>query len=82
MWPYHKINTEKLRTPLNFARFLFYAAICIQIPTVVMFLSDSNSAQMHRISYLLVSIPISLLLTIISVLIAALISFVESKYRQ
>lgn len=60
MWPYRKIVTQSLKTPLMIARIMFYLALLLVFPLPMMMLSDSSAAEMGRFSYVLVMFPIAM----------------------
>lgn len=83
MWPYRKIVTQSLKTPLMIARIMFYLALLLVFPLLPMImLSDSPAAEIGRFSYILVTFPIAMGLMLISSLMAILIAMVESRNQQ
>ncbi|BDS29701.1 MULTISPECIES: hypothetical protein [Aeromonas] len=82
MWPYRKIVTQSLKTPLMIARIMFYLALLLVFPLPMMMLSDSPATEIGRFSYILVTFPIAIGLMLISSLMAILIAMVESRNQQ
>lgn len=80
MWPYRKIVTQSLKTPLMIARIMFYLALLLVFPLPMIMLSDSPAAEIGRFSYILVTFPIAMGLMLISSLMAILIAMVESAF--
>ena len=77
MWPYRKIVTQSLKTPLMIARIMFYLALLLVFPLPMIMLSDSPAAEIGRFSYILVTFPIAMGLMLISSLMAILIAMVS-----
>lgn len=82
MWPYRKIVTQSLKTPLAIARIMFYLALLLVFPLPMMMLSDSPAAEIGRFSYVLVTFPIAMGLMLISSFMAILIAMVEAKNKN
>lgn len=82
MWPYRKIVTQSLKTPLMIARIMFYLALLLVFPLPMMMLSDSPAAEIGRFSYVLVTFPIAMGLMLISSFMAILIAMVEAKNKN
>lgn len=82
MWPYRKIVTQSLKTPLMIARIMFYLALLLVFPLPMMMLSDSPAAEIGRFSYVLVTFPIAMGLMLISSFMAILIAMVEAKNKS
>ncbi len=57
MWPYRKIVTQSLKTPLMIARIMFYLALLLVFPLPMIMLSDSPAAEIGRFSYIRHSAP-------------------------
>ncbi|MFQ2404657.1 hypothetical protein ACK31G_06910 [Aeromonas caviae] len=80
MWPYRKIVTQSLKTPLMIARIIFYFALILLLPLPFMVSADTVLAEIGRTYYALFSLPIAMVL--ISSLMAILIAMVESRNQQ
>lgn len=80
MWPYRKIVTQSLKTPLMIARIIFYFALFILLPLPFMVSADTVLAEIGRTYYALFSLPIAMVL--ISSFMAILIAMVESRNQQ
>ncbi|WP_323937734.1 hypothetical protein [Aeromonas caviae] len=82
MWPYRKIVTQSLKTPLMIARIMFYFALILLLPLPFMVSADTVLAEIGRTYYALFSLPIAMVLMLISSLMAILIAMVESRNQQ
>ncbi len=84
MWPYRKIVTQSLKTPLMIARIIFYFALLLLLllPLPFMVSADTVLAEIGRTYYALFSLPIAMVLMLISSLMAILIAMVESRNQQ
>lgn len=78
MWPYRKIVTQSLTTPLVIARIIFYFALLMLLPLPFMVTSDSFWVASGRVYYLMFSLPIAMVLMLVSSLIAIMIAKVEA----
>lgn len=78
MWPYRKIVTQSLTTPLVIARIIFYFALLMLLPLPFMVTSDSFWAASGRVYYLMFSLPIAMVLMLVSSLMAIMIAKVEA----
>ncbi|MFB0584943.1 hypothetical protein [Aeromonas salmonicida] len=78
MWPYRKIVTQSLKTPLVIARIIFYFALLMLLPLPFMVTADSVLAASGRVYYFLFSLPIAMVLMLISSLMAIMIAKVEA----
>ncbi|MCR3910487.1 hypothetical protein HQ397_10960 [Aeromonas hydrophila] len=78
MWPYRKIVTQSLTTPLVIARIIFYFALLMLLPLPFMVTSDSFWVVSGRVYYLMFSLPIAMVLMLVSSLIAIMIAKVEA----
>ncbi|EIS3737836.1 hypothetical protein NUT31_09725 [Aeromonas sp. BC14] len=78
MWPYRKIVTQSLTTPLVIARIIFYFALLMLLPLPFMVTSDSFWVASGRVYYLMFSLPIAMVLMLISSLMAIMIAKVEA----
>lgn len=78
MWPYRKIVTQSLTTPLVIARIIFYFALLMLLPLPFMVTSDSFWVASGRVYYLMFSLPIAMVLMLVSSLMAILIARVEA----
>lgn len=76
MWPYRKIVTQSLTTPLVIARIIFYFALLMLLPFMVT--SDSFWVASGRVYYLMFSLPIAMVLMLVSSLMAIMIAKVEA----
>ena len=82
MWPYRKIVTQSLKTPLAIARIIFYFALFILLPLPFMVTADTVLAEIGRSYYALFSLPIAMVLMLISSFMAILIAMVESRNQN
>ena len=78
MWPYRKIVTKSLKTPLVIARIIFYFALLMLLPLPFMVTADSVLVASGRVYYFLFSLPIAMVLMLISSLMAIMIAKVEA----
>ncbi|ENC9554660.1 hypothetical protein ABLF39_000437 [Aeromonas hydrophila] len=78
MWPYRKIVTQSLTTPLVIARIIFYFALLMLLPLPFMVTSDSFWVASGRVYYLMFSLPIAMVLMLVSSLMAIMIAKVEA----
>ncbi|CAJ1918056.1 hypothetical protein [Aeromonas hydrophila] len=78
MWPYRKIVTQSLTTPLVIARIIFYFALLMLLPLPFMVTSDSFWVASGRVYYLMFSLPIAMALMLVSSLMAIMIAKVEA----
>ena len=78
MWPYRKIMTQSLKTPLVIARIIFYCALLMLLPLPLMVTADSVLVASGRVYYFLFSLPIAMVLMLISSLMAIMIAKVEA----
>ena len=78
MWPYRKIVTQSLTTPLVISRIIFYFALLMLLPLPFMVTSDSFWVVSGRVYYLMFSLPIAMVLMLVSSLIAIMIAKVEA----
>ncbi|QJT15926.1 hypothetical protein E5E96_00560 [Aeromonas sp. 1805] len=78
MWPYRKIVTQSLKTPLVIARIIFYFALLMLLPLPFMVTSDSFWVASGRVYYLMFSLPIAMALMLVSSLMAIMIAKVEA----
>ncbi|WP_323973923.1 hypothetical protein [Aeromonas hydrophila] len=80
MWPYRKIVTQSLTTPLVIARIIFYFALLMLLPLPLPFMvtSDSFWVASGRVYYLMFSLPIAMALMLVSSLMAIMIAKVEA----
>ncbi|WP_324015191.1 hypothetical protein [Aeromonas hydrophila] len=78
MWPYRKIVTQSLTTPLVIARIIFYFALLMLLPLPFMVTSDSFWVASGRVYYLMFSLPITMVLMLVSSLMAIMIAKVEA----
>ncbi|MEZ6925080.1 MULTISPECIES: hypothetical protein [unclassified Aeromonas] len=78
MWPYRKVVTQSLKTPLVIARIIFYFALLMLLPLPFMVTSDSFWVASGRVYYLMFSLPIAMALMLVSSLMAIMIAKVEA----
>lgn len=78
MWPYRKIMTQSLKTPLVIARIIFYFALLMLLLLPFMVTADSVLVASGRVYYFLFSLPIAMVLMLISSLMAIMIAKVEA----
>lgn len=68
--------------PLMIARIIFYFALILLLPLPFMVSADTVLAEIGRTYYALFSLPIAMVLMLISSLMAILIAMVESRNQQ
>ncbi|HDZ8928584.1 TPA: hypothetical protein RUX58_003336 [Aeromonas dhakensis] len=78
MWPYRKVVTQSLKTPLVIARVLVYIALLILLPLPLSIFSDSLVGGAIVVPYAVSVLPVSVGLIIISGFMAILIASVEA----
>ncbi|EIM1707758.1 MULTISPECIES: hypothetical protein [Aeromonas] len=78
MWPYRRVVTQSLKTPLAIARVLVYIALLILLPLPLSIFSDSLVGGAIVVPYAVSVLPVSIGLIIISGFMAILIARVEA----
>ncbi|WP_421142922.1 hypothetical protein [Aeromonas dhakensis] len=78
MWPYRKVVTQSLKTPLVIARVLVYIALLILLPLPLSIFSVSLVGGAIFVPYAVSVLPVSVGLIIISGFMAILIARVEA----
>ncbi|WP_439843617.1 hypothetical protein [Aeromonas dhakensis] len=78
MWPYRRVVTQSLKTPLVIARVLVYIALLIFLPLPLSIFSDSLVGGAIVVPYAVSVLPVSIGLIIISGFMAILIARVEA----
>ncbi|HHQ4584782.1 TPA: hypothetical protein ACSP93_002730 [Aeromonas hydrophila] len=78
MWPYRKVVTQSLRTPLVIARGLVYIALLLLLPLPLIIFSGSLVGGAIFVPYAVSVLPVSVGLIIISGFMAILIARVEA----
>lgn len=78
MWPYRRVVTQSLKTPLAIARVLVYIALLILLPLPLSIFSDSLVGGAIVVPYAVSVLPVSVGLIIISGFMAILIARVEA----
>ena len=79
MWPYRRVVTQSLKTPLVIARVLVYIALLILLPLPLSIFSDSLVGGAIVVPYAVSVLPVSIGLIIISGFMAILIARVEGS---
>ncbi|MNB94119.1 hypothetical protein D3C76_1684030 [compost metagenome] len=82
MWPYRKIVTQSLKTPLAIARIVFYLALLLVAPLPLLMLSDSPRVDLGGAYVVLFLLPIAMVLMLISSFMAILIAMVEARNKS
>ena len=77
-----KNSDQSLKTPLMIARIIFYFALFILLPLPFMVTADTVLAEIGRSYYALFSLPIAMVLMLISSFMAILIAMVESRNQH
>ena len=78
MWPYRRVVTQSLKTPLVIARVLVYIALLILLPLPLSIFLDSLVGGAIVVPYAVSVLPVSVGLIIISGFMAILIARVEA----
>lgn len=78
MWPYRKVVTQSLKTPLVIARVLVYIALLLLLPLPLIIFSGSLVGGTIFVPYAVSVLPVSVGLIIISGFMAILIARVEA----
>ena len=78
MWPYRKVVTQSLKTPLVIARVLVYIALLLLLPLPLIIFSGSLVGGAIFVPYAVSVLPVSIGRIIISGFMAILIARVEA----
>ncbi|AGM45022.1 hypothetical protein [Aeromonas hydrophila] len=78
MWPYRKVVTQSLKTPLVIARVLVYIALLLLLPLPLIIFSGSLVGGAIFVPYAVSVLPVSIGLIIISGFMVILIARVEA----